>query len=72
MHWTSEVAQWLAGFMSRHSEGLTLLVLAFVATMREQLPSPLNRIEMLVWLYDWVHDALKTLVNLRTPKPPNG
>jgi hypothetical protein len=59
----------IAAFISRHVELLSLLALAFVVTMREELPYPLNRFAWLNWLYGWLHDALKTFVSFRSPKP---
>lgn len=46
---------------------LSLLALAFIVTMREDLPAPLNRAAVLVWLYGWLHDGLKTFVSFRAP-----
>lgn len=65
----------IPGFVSQHKEGIGLLALALVATMRDELPPPFNRFGLLVWFYGWIHDALKTLVNLRRPavgKPSEG
>ena len=52
-----------------HSNGpvLSLLLLAFIVNMREELPAPFNRIQAVVWLYGWLHDALKTFVSFRSP-----
>ena len=59
MHW--------AALLSAHKEALILFGIALISAMRNELPSPLNKVEILVWGYGWVHDALKTLVNLKSP-----
>ena len=57
-------------FVNKHSEGLALLALAFVVTMRDGLPYPFNKVDALNWLYAWLHDALKTLANMRAAGAP--
>jgi hypothetical protein len=57
----------LVNFLAAHKEALSLFALAAVVTMREELPSPLNRVALLVWGYAWLHDALKTFVSFRAP-----
>ena len=57
----------LIGFVSRNWPVLSLLGLAFVVTMRDQLPAPFNRVEAFNWLYGWLHDGLKTFVSFRAP-----
>ena len=63
-------------FISVHKESLALLALAFISSMRETLPYPLNKVAVLNWVYAWVHDSFKTWVNMRTggahapPNPP--
>jgi hypothetical protein len=56
-------------FIQDHAAVLSLLALAFICTMREQLPSPFNRIGAFNWLYGWLHDALKVFISLRGPAP---
>lgn len=55
-------------FVSAHSGLLSLLGIAFVVTMREELPYPLSRLRVLAWLYGWAHDALKVFVSTRGPQ----
>jgi hypothetical protein len=57
-------------FLVNHEAVIGLLILAFVVTMRETLPPPFDQTPVLVWLYGWLHDALKTFVSFRTPAPP--
>jgi hypothetical protein len=67
MHWVAAVVHWLGGAVVRHKESLVLFGLGLISAMRNELPSPLNRVEIFVWWYGWIHDALKTLVNLKSP-----
>lgn len=64
------VIEHLGAFVSRHAEVIGLLGLAFVVTMRDELPAPFNRVALLVWCYGWLHDALKTFVSFRGPSKP--
>jgi hypothetical protein len=64
------VIQPASEFITEHSAFIGLLALAFVVTMREELPSPFNRLPLLAWFYGWLHDALKTFVSFRGPKSP--
>ena len=59
----------LSHFLTANGPVLSLLALAFIVTMREELPPPLDRVPVLVWLYGWLHDALKTFVSFRSPAP---
>lgn len=64
-----QAAEAVSGFVGRHKEGIGLFALAAIATMRPALPAPFDRFPLLVWLWAWLHDALNTLINLRTPAP---
>jgi hypothetical protein len=59
----------LSHFLTANGPVLSLLALALIVTMREELPPPLDQIPVLVWLYGWLHDALKTFVSFRSPAP---
>lgn len=56
-------------FVSHHKEFLELFGLASAVTMRKTLPWPFNKIEILEWSYEWLRDALLTLVSLKGPVP---
>jgi hypothetical protein len=62
----------LTNFIHGNGPVLSLLALAFVVTMREELPPPFNRVQLFCWLYGWIHDGLKTFVSFRSPSavPP--
>ncbi len=62
----------VGSFIDRHKEGLGLFALAVIATMRPLPPPPLDRVPTLSYLWGWLHDALNTLINLRSPKPTVG
>lgn len=64
-----QAAEAVSDFIGRHKEGIGLFSLAAIATMRPNLPAPFDRFAVLVWLWGWLHDALNTLINLRTPAP---
>ena len=55
-------------FCTAHEAVLSLLALAFIVTMREELPDSLG--DLPDWLYGWLHDALKAFVSFRTPNQP--
>lgn len=55
-------------FITANGPVLSLLGLAFVVTMREELPPPFNRVAFFNWCYAWIHDALKTFVSFRGPQ----
>lgn len=54
-------------FIAAHKEAFVLLGLAAVAAMPPALPASLWSREPLDWAYTWLHDALKTFINLRRP-----
>ena len=58
-------------FLRENEAVISLLVLAFVVTMREELPPPFNRVSLFNWLYGWIHDALKAFVSFRAPQRPD-
>jgi len=60
----------VSAFITKHQEGLALLALAFIVTMRDGLPYPFNKVDLLNWCYAWLHDALKTLANMRSGGNP--
>ena len=60
----------VSGFVAAHREGLAFAALAFATTMRDSLPWPLNKVDFFNWLYAWSHDAIKTMVNLRSGSAP--
>jgi hypothetical protein len=39
-----------------------------VSRMPETLPSPLCKVEFLVWLWDWTRDTLHAFINMRHPQ----
>jgi hypothetical protein len=47
---------------------ISLLLLAAVSRMPETLPSPLCKVEFLVWLWDWTRDTLHAFINMRHPQ----
>lgn len=61
---------WVSGIISAHLAVVSLLALAFVATMREELPKPFKDWPLCAWWYGWLHDGLKAFINMRTPTPP--
>lgn len=62
---------WLTAeqFAERHKEGIELFAMASVVTMREKLPWPFSLIPPLEWSYEWMRDALLTLLSLKGPLP---
>src|SRR5579872_4002428 len=60
----------VSGFISAHTAVVSMLALAFVATMRDELPAPFNRVGVLVWCYSWLHDGLNAFINMRKPPAP--
>ena len=54
-------------FVQEHEAVLSLLGLAFVVTMPEELPSPFNKVPLIVWGWRWLHEGMRTFVNFRTP-----
>ena len=60
----------VSGFVASHREGLAFAALAFATTMRDSLPWPFNKVDILNWLYAWVHDAFKTMINMRSGGAP--
>lgn len=54
-------------FISEHKEGVTLMVLAFAASMPPELPYPFHRVDFLNWSYRWVRTSLLTFVSMRGP-----
>ncbi len=65
-----KVLHFLILFVENNKVALGLLGLAFIATMRAQLPPPFNGVPLFNWCYEWLVDALKTFMNLRTPAVP--
>jgi hypothetical protein len=61
--------QALADFADRHKEGLGLLGISAVVTMRPKLPWPFCRVEALEWCYEWMREALLTLLSFKGPLP---
>ena len=61
----------IGAFLHEHREGLGLLALAAVVTMRPKLPWPFVLVEPLEWCYEWGRDALLTFISLRGPHPPS-
>ena len=59
----------VAAFIHRHQEGLELFAMASIVTMRKTLPWPFNLIPPLEWSYEWLRDALLTLLSLKGPLP---
>jgi hypothetical protein len=57
----------IGAFIMAHEAAFGLLLLAFIGTMRDELPPPFNRLPWLVWLYAWLHDGLKAFVSFRSP-----
>jgi hypothetical protein len=55
--------------LETHAAVASLFGLAVIVSMPEKLPAPLDRVAVLCWLYAWVHDALKTFVSFRSPRP---
>ena len=64
MNWPAVTA-----FVERHKEGLELFAMASVVTMRKTLPWPFSLIPPLEWGYEWLRDALLTLLSLKGPLP---
>lgn len=56
-------------FVHRHQEGLELFAMAGIVTMRKTLPWPFNLVPPLEWGYEWMRDALATLLSLKGPLP---
>jgi hypothetical protein len=58
-------------FIMLHEEIIGLLSLAFVVTMRPTLPAPFDKVAIFAWFYSWLHDAMLTFVNFRSPPNNN-
>lgn len=54
-------------FVHRHQEGLELFGMASIVTMRKTLPWPFCLVPPLEWGYEWLRDALMTLLSLKGP-----
>jgi len=52
-------------FLSNHGEILSVLALALIAAMPEELPSSVSQLPK--WLYGWLAHGLKTFVSFRAP-----
>lgn len=66
MTWQTVVATTTRVFQ-RHREIFMLYAYMLVVTMRPQLHWPFNRIPPLEWLYEWQHDALRSLFEKMRP-----
>jgi hypothetical protein len=64
MTWAS-----VADFEHRHKEGLELFAMAAIVTMRKTLPWPFCLVPPLEWAWEWLRDALLTLLSLKGPLP---
>ena len=56
-------------FLHRHQESIELFAMAAIVTMRKTLPWPFILIPPLEWGYEWLRDALLTLLSLKGPLP---
>ncbi len=56
-------------FLAKHKEALALFSMSAIVTMRKTLPWPFSRVEALEWSYEWLRDALMTLLSLKGPIP---
>ena len=56
-------------FLHHHQEGLELFAMASIVTMRKTLPWPFSLVPPLEWGYEWLRDALMTLLSLKGPIP---
>lgn len=61
--------QEVGAFVQRHKEGLELFAMAAIVTMRKTLPWPFSLVPPLEWSYEWLRDALMTLLSLKGPIP---
>jgi hypothetical protein len=61
----------LVAFVKAHEAVVGLFAIALIVTMKEQLPYPFNKVDVLNWAWSWMHDSLKTFVNMRSPKTPD-
>lgn len=59
----------IEAFAERHKELLGLFTMASIVTMRKTLPWPFSRVAVLEWSYEWLRDALLTLLSLKGPLP---
>ena len=59
----------IVGFLHKHQEAIGLFAMSSIVTMRKTLPWPFNRVETLEWCYEWLRDALMTLLSLKGPLP---
>ena len=59
----------LQAFAQEHKESLTLFAMAAIVTMRKTLPWPFCKVDALEWSYEWLRDALATLLSLKGPLP---
>ena len=60
--------RWAWKAATEHETFIGLMLLAFVGTMRPRLPGILAQFELLEWIYEWFHDALKVLMSLAGPR----
>lgn len=59
--------QWVYKSAAEHEGVISLLLLAFIITMRPKLPPPFCEWGPMEWIYEWGHDALKAFVSFRSP-----
>lgn len=62
----------LLHFIQAHWNGpiMGLFGLAVVMTMPAKLPWPFDQLEIINWLWGWIHDATQVFVNMRGAKSP--
>jgi len=68
MNW-QPILHAVSAFATEHREGLMLFGMAGIVTMRKSLPWPFRKIEPLEWCYEWLRDALLTLLNMKGHAP---
>lgn len=58
---------YIAEFLGKHREGLALFGMALIVTMRPRLPWPFHLVDSFEWAYEWLREALLTLLSMRGP-----
>jgi len=62
IHWAYKAAL-------EHEALVSLVTLAFIIAMPDNLPDPFAKCQPLAWAWGWLHGGLKTLISLQHPAP---
>ena len=64
---TAAVARWLGAAIHEHQEVLVVFMMAVIACMPTELPSPFNQIPFFVWSWSWFSGSVRQFANMQHP-----